>query len=57
MTYKKNGKKKITATFKEWIQDKKELAKDTDYTTEIEKLKKLQKKNGDGIEIIQGVFF
>lgn len=57
MTYKKNGKKKISATFKEWIQDKKELAKDTDYTTEIEKLKKLQKKNGDGIDIIQGVFF
>lgn len=54
-TFGKNGKKKMTSYIREWIQDKKNLAKDTDYMKEMEKLKNIISNNKDAyLEIVQG---
>ena len=55
-TFKADNRKKVTATIKEWIQDKKNITKDMDYIKEMEKLKAKRKTSDDGIEIIQGTF-
>lgn len=51
--YKEANKKRFSAVFIEWLQDKKNRAKDVDYISELKKLEDKLVKNGDGYEIIQ----
>lgn len=50
---KEKNKKRVSAMLKEWIQDKKGLVKDVDYIKELEKLKPMLERSGNGFEIIQ----
>lgn len=54
---KEKNKKRLGAILKEWIQDKKGLAKDIDYIKELDKLKPLLERSGsaddNGFEVIQ----
>lgn len=47
------GKKKVTGHIIEWIQDKRDLVKDTDYIKELSKLEKKMIRKENGFEIIQ----